>query len=141
MTSSGTSGEDASAALAYPQRPESLADQSAVVDYVTRYERAYRRNDLRTEHGSALRTVGLAVEGTRTYDAPEGAAIVRVRYTFYYEVGGPTETPVHADSPTTYASYYVDESVVLRAAASGLREDESALDPDPLAEGVPVECF
>ncbi|WP_280178836.1 hypothetical protein [Halorussus halobius] len=40
-----------------------------------------------------------------------------------------------------FASYYVDESVLVRAARTGRPDDDDALDPDPWATSEPVDCF
>ncbi|USZ67803.1 hypothetical protein NGM10_13840 [Halorussus salilacus] len=133
--------EDAVEPTAYPTRPDSLADEDEVAEYVEAYERAYRRNALVEEWGDDLTRQTTSVRDVRTDDAPEGAAVVRVRYTYSETVEQPEGTEMHGDSPTVFASYYVDESVVVRAEDTGPRDDEDALDPDPWETGEPVECF
>lgn len=123
----------------YPERPDSLADESAVVSYVESYERAYRLNDLRTEHGSDLVHAGVFQYETWVHEATADTAIVRVKYAFGYGIDR-HDGQVEADSPTIYASYAVDDDAVLRAVERGYQEDESGLNPDPAAGSV-VECF
>ncbi len=124
----------------YPQRPESLSEASAVISYVSAYERAYRMNDLYSQHGTDLEHASLSIDDSWTYEAPNGAAIVRLKCTYGYVAnrGGSRFT---GDSPTIYVSYYISETVVLRAVERGYQEDESNLVPDPIEQGRPVECF
>lgn len=124
----------------YPERPASLADESAVVSYVESYERAYRLNDLRSEHGSDLVHAGVFQYETWVHETTADAAIVRVKYAFGYGIER-DDGQVEADSPTIYASYAVDGDAVLRAVERGYQEDESGLDPDPVEAGSVVECF
>lgn len=135
--------EDAGAVepTAYPTRPASLSDDEEAAEYVQAYERAYRRNALVERWGDDLTEQSTWIEGVRTYDAPEGAAVVRVQYTYSETVEESDGTEIIGDSPTVYASYYVDDSVVIRAVDTGLRDDERALDPDPWETGEPLECF
>jgi hypothetical protein len=123
----------------YPEGPPEPDD---IELFVRRYESGFRVNRLIETQGDDL--VGFGIDGYETdrFDAPDEAAIIRVKYYYYYEVKeNPDEPPVHIDSSTTYASYYIDEDVVLRAAAEGPRDDEAALDPDPMEAGDPLECF
>lgn len=125
---------------AYPQRPASLSNDTAVIEYVTQYERAYRWNTEHDRYGDAFVDVGLRVNEEWTHEAPEGAAVVRLEYTYwssYEEADGSTP---HYDSPTIYVSYYVDETVVIRAVDEGHQEADTDLDPDPWVSGTPVEC-
>jgi len=124
----------------YPQRPESLSDESKVLSYVEAYERAYRLNDLYDQYGTDLDHASIFVYDTWTHEAPEGAAIARLNcpYSHGYTQG---DDQIEADSPTIYSSYYIDDAVVLRASVTGHREDESKLVPDPMERGRPMECF
>ncbi|MFD1586300.1 hypothetical protein ACFR9U_04860 [Halorientalis brevis] len=124
----------------YPDRPDSLSNESTVRTYVKSYERAYRLSALHEDYESSLDHAGVSVSNMWTHEAPEGAMIVRLkyRYRYGYEEGG---SPIEADSPTIYASYYIDDAVMLRAVHEGNQEDESGLDPDPVKQGQPVECF
>lgn len=135
--------ENPSENVSYPQRPASLSDTTAVIEYVKQYERAYRRNALRAKYGEKLVDVGYSVNEEWTHEAPKGAAVVRLLYFYSFKYSEHAETPVevHGDSGPTYVSYYIDGSVVIRAVDSGFHEDESELDPDPWEEGTPVDCF
>ncbi|MFC7097719.1 hypothetical protein [Halobaculum marinum] len=117
-----------------------MTDESTLLSYVKEYERAYRLNDLYTEYGDNLDHGTIFIYETWTYEAPEDAAIARLKcpYSHGYTQG---DSQVEADSPTIYASYYIDDAVVLRASKTGYQEDESKLDPDPIEWGLPMECF
>jgi len=107
---------------------------------VKSYERAHRLNALRGEYGSSLTNATLFDRHTWVHEAPEGAAIGRLKYTYSYSHENNGET-VASDSVVIYASYYIDDSMVLRAVEEGDRMDDSELDPDPVETGQPVECF
>lgn len=123
----------------YPDPPESVPDDESAVEYVTAYEEAYRRNALVERHGSNLVGHGNSVERTWTHDSPDDAAVVRLRYVYYEDVEDSGGTS-HGDSPTTYVSYYVDDSMVVRAETEGQLDDEGALEPDPWSSGAVLEC-
>lgn len=128
------------ARYAYPERPDSLSNESTVRTFVTSYERAYRRNTLREDHGSSLDYIDISINETAIHEAPEGAAIVRLTYHYGYGTAEGGDL-VHADSPQISVSYYIDDAVLLRAATEGHREDEAEPYPDPVDQGQPVECF
>ena len=123
----------------YPTRPDSLSDEE-VRSYVARYERAYRLNKTYSQRGAYLNQVSVTIEETEIYDAPDGAVIVQVAYTYDAEIEG-DDGPIEIDSPLLYASYYVDDEVVLRAVDKKLQENVSRLVVDPITQGQPVECF
>lgn len=125
----------------YPQRPESLSNDTAVIEYAKRYERAYRWNKEHEQYGDEFIGVGLSVNDVWTHDAPGGAAVVRLRYWYWAGYEQSDGSTPHYDSPTIYVSYYVDDSVVIRAVDEGYQEDDDELDPDPWRSGTPVECF
>ncbi|SEN26253.1 hypothetical protein SAMN05216388_1002184 [Halorientalis persicus] len=126
----------------YPDGPPPLGDEDAVVEYVTRYERALVQRRVRNDAPERVTAFGLS-GGTRIYDAPADTALVRFRYTYWYEYEADGNRTVHADSPIHYATYYVDDSVVVRAKREGFLDDaeEAKLIPDPWESGEPVECF
>jgi hypothetical protein len=128
--------------LDYPDGPPPLGEDQTVVEYVTQYERALVQRRVRNDAPERVTAFGLN-GGTRTYAAPADAALVRFRYTYYYEYEAAGNRSVHADSPTNYATYYVDESVVVRAEREGFLDDadEEKLIPDPWEDGEPIECF
>jgi len=123
----------------YPDRPESLSTEE-MRSYVERYEQAYRLNTLHSEWEANLNHASVVVEETDTYDAPDGTAIAQVKYTYDAEIEG-DDGPIEIDSPRMYASYYVDDTVVLRAIDTEHQEDASRLIADPIEQGRPVECF
>jgi hypothetical protein len=123
----------------YPTRPDSLSNEE-VRSYVAQYERAYRLNKTYSRRGAYLNQVSVSIEETETYEAPDGAAIGQVMYTYDAEIEG-DDGPLEIDSPILYASYYVDDEVVLRAADKELQESVSRLVVDPITQGQPVECF
>lgn len=130
------SGSEVVEPASYPNEPPSLADDEAVAAYVRAYEEAYRRNDLIEQHGNELRDVQIGVGEPRFYESPPGSRIARTTYTYGYTVGSTI-----ADSPNTHVSYYVDNSVVVRAEHVGVLDDEGELEPDPLVDGEVLECF
>ncbi|WP_262174638.1 hypothetical protein [Haloarcula laminariae] len=135
-----TSEEPVDGRYTYPQRPESLSDESVVLPYIEAYERAFRLNDLYSQYSANLIHASIIIYDTWTYEAPKGAAIARLKYTYGYGYAQ-GDRQVEADSPTIYASYYIDEAVVHRRVIRGHQEDESKLVPDPTEGGLPVECF
>ncbi|KAB1185161.1 MULTISPECIES: hypothetical protein [Haloferax] len=68
------------------------------------------------------------VEGIRTYDAPDGAALVRLQYTNSETVELSSGLAI-GDSPRTFVTYYVDDPVVIRAEDECARSDTGTLDP------------
>ncbi len=124
----------------YPQRPEFLSDESAVLTYVKGYERAYRLNDLYSQHGNDLDSAGVFIQETWAHETTNAMASGRLKYQYGYSVDQ-DDGQVEADSSTIYASYYTDEKVVLRAVESGYKQDESKLSPGPIEQGIPTECF
>ncbi|WP_157525804.1 hypothetical protein [Halorientalis sp. IM1011] len=129
--------------LEYPDDgPPPLGDDQAVVGYVKQYEHALVQKRIRSETRGRVTGFGLSGDA-RTFDAPPDAAIVRFRYSYHYGFENHAGSTVHSDSPTNYATYYVDESVVVRAHRKGFLDDEKeqALIPDPWGSGDPVQCF
>lgn len=122
--------------VSYPEKPPSLQNDERVADYIVAYENAYRTNALLERQGSDLERVQLGIGGPEFFDSPPNSTIARVSYTYGYQWGSAV-----ADSPNTYVSYYVDDSVVARAEREGLLDDEDALEPDPLEGGTVLECF
>lgn len=125
----------------YPERPGSLSDAAAVRTYVEDYERAYKRNEWLEQLEAELVGFGMDVERTWNHDSAAGTAIARLKYTFWFTDEEEDGSLAAGHSEVIYASYYVDDAVVLRAADAGRREDVVARDPDPLETGEPVECF
>lgn len=130
----------------YPDVPTSLTASSAA-DFVREYERAYRRNALLVEYGSALENQSTSIYDSRRFDSPAGAHIIRLHTKYSFTASetpsddGETAAPVAGDSPETYVTYYVDSSVVMRTEAVRYNIDTSELQPDPYDSGVVLECF
>lgn len=125
--------DDTVAPIGYPERPESYTDES-VGAFVESYERAYRRNGLLAEYGGSLIDQGTAVDWVRTLDATTTAGVGQLQYRYSATIDEGEEIVV-SDSPTVVATYYVDDSVVARAEATGRRERRDVLDPDPWEAG------
>jgi hypothetical protein len=107
------------------------------VDGVVECERTFRRNSLVASEGESLVGFGTSNVDATEHDAPDGANVVRVEYEFYYETEEGDDVEI-TDSPTITASYYVDDSVVIRAEKRGQTDD--GLDPDPWTSGEVIEC-
>lgn len=134
------SEEEAVEPLSYPDPLDSFDDDTTTIEYVEAYERAYRRNTLVAEWGAQLIQFSMGIEGTKRFDSPVDAALVRIQY-HYSETVEQSDGTVVGDSPTIFVTYYLDQSVVIRAESSDRPEDLDALDPDPWLAGNPVECF
>ncbi|MFC6731851.1 MULTISPECIES: hypothetical protein [unclassified Haladaptatus] len=132
--------ENAVEPKAYPSRPESIENGGGIVEYVTEYEKAYRVNSLLAQYGDRLTNVSIWIDETRTYDAPEQTALVRVQYR-YSETVETEDGAVIGDSPRIFVTYYVDQSVVIRAESTGASDDSETLHPDPWRGGRTVDCF
>ncbi|WP_049905058.1 hypothetical protein [Haloferax gibbonsii] len=135
-------GENADALrpVAYPTRPDSFADSDRGTEYIEAYERAYRHNELVADRGSSLVAHSLSLRDARPYGAPDGAAVVRLTYT-YTEVVSHSDGYVAGDSPQIIVTYYADESVVIRTPPLRSSDAPDGLVPDPWNSGRPVECF
>ncbi|QLG60648.1 hypothetical protein [Halorarum salinum] len=135
-----TSAEEAVEPTSYPDPLDSFDDDDSTVEYVEAYERAYRRNTLVAEWGARLTQFFVGIEGTKSFSSPGNAALVRIQY-HYSETVERSGGTVIGDSPTIFVTYYLDQSVLIRAESSDRPEDLAALDPDPWLAGDPVECF
>jgi hypothetical protein len=117
----------------YPARPDSLSGEK-IRSYVAQYEQAYRLNKTYSRRRTYLNRVDVSIEKTRIYDAPDGAAIVQVAYTYDAEIEG-DDGPIKIYSPVIYASYYVDDEVIPRAVDKELQENMSRLVVNPITCG------
>jgi len=124
----------------YPEGPPPLGDDQAVVGYVKQYEHALVQKRVRSETRGRVTGFGLSGDA-RTFDAPPDAAIVRFRYSYQYGFVNHAGSTVHSDSFINFATYYLDESVVVRAHRETRLDNEEALVPDPWESGDPVKCF
>lgn len=139
--------EDALRPRDYPGRPPEPLTVAAAVDYVTAFERAYRQNDemvtsnevgTATEREEYLTRFNITVRETWAATDGGGSAVVRLRY----NGSGTTHPGTEFDYVTQYVTYYVDQSLVVRARTTqygfgGVDE----LSPDPWADGSPLACF
>ncbi|WP_276252367.1 hypothetical protein [Haloarcula rara] len=107
-----------------------------MADYIAAYESAYRTNWLLEEHGSELTDIYFGVGEPTYFESPPASVIGRLRYSYGFETDS-----VVADSSTIYASYYVDNTLIVRAERRGRLRDESVLQPNPLDSGHVLECF
>ncbi|QLG28046.1 hypothetical protein HUG10_10980 [Halorarum halophilum] len=135
-----TSDEDAVEPVSYPAPLDSTANQDTVVTYIKEYEQAYRRNESVSRWEAQLDQFSMGFSDTRVYDSPVNAALVRVQYQYGETIEQSGEV-VYADSPIIFVTYYVDQSVVIRAESGRTPEDPDTLYPDPWLEGNPVQCF
>lgn len=101
---------------------------------VDSFERAYRRNLLLREHGRFLIEQSFDVDWVQALVVGEDAAIGRIQYRYSESIDQGGEVVI-GDSPTIVASYYLDESLVVRAEDKGRREQRDELDPDPWETG------
>lgn len=124
----------------YPSSPSSL--DHGTVEYVTTFERAYRRNAFLGQYGAAARAVDLRrTDGRVAAVGPSSdpdAVMVAIRYDLTTETGRSSVEP--RDRWDVRVVYYVDENVVLRARYHGVAE-ELRFEPDPRRQGELVACF
>ncbi|SEN53119.1 hypothetical protein SAMN05216388_1003328 [Halorientalis persicus] len=139
--------EGALAPRDYPGRPPSEAAGKAAVEYVTRFELAYRHNDemisntdvaTGDERDKYLTRFDISVQNSWVAAGPADSSVVRLQY-----VGSGTIHPgIEFDYITQYVTYYIDSTRVVRARTT--QNDfvgTDALDPDPWVDGDPVACF
>lgn len=144
--------EDALDPVAYPSRPESLATDG--IEFVTDFERAYRQNAVIDEYGDAARAFEFdridwelsviepardADDDTEAATATDDGAVDPVLVAVVYDLSVETTVGEH-DEWDVRVTYYVDDSVVLRARYAGIA-NEPTIDPDPRRDGEPVVCF
>lgn len=129
--------QDTVSPLSYPAEPASYTTET-VADFVEAYESAYRRNSLLQEHQSTLIAQGAFVRSTGTLATAADAGIGRMQYVYSasYEDG---EQVVVEDSAMHLVTYYVSESVVVRAGITDRAEQRGILRPDPWMTGVVLE--
>ncbi|WP_435359598.1 hypothetical protein [Haloarchaeobius sp. DFWS5] len=140
-TAPGTDDGQTVAPLDYPDRPNSLSSDSDAIAYVEDYERAYQRNRLLQRHGSELHQQNTSIEQSWTFAAPADAAIVRVQFSYGTAVEYGDEQAAYGDSWGEYATYYVDQSAVVRTGDRGEKDDPADLGSDPWESASVLECF
>lgn len=135
-------GEEFVQPVAYPGRPPEQLDDESAIEYAERFEEAYRTNEQLVEM-DRLQRVSVAVVETRTFDAPDGAAVVRLRTHYSGTAAGieNEQPPVEFDSWDVMVTYYIDPALVVRTETHRSAVDIAALDPDPWESGEPVACF
>lgn len=128
---------------AYPSKPSEYTDQS-VRDFVESYERAYRHNDELAEWSGStgtLTSMSLSFDFTVTLDANGDAGVGRCAYRYGFAVedddGGTIEGSSHG---TIVVTYYIDESMTVRASHDGSANERHDLNPDPWRSGVVLEA-
>lgn len=129
--------EDTVPPLSYPDKLTSYTAET-VAEFAESYERAYRRNSLLDEYGRSLIDQGSYFDWTRTLAVSDDAGVGRSQYRFSdtIEYADRIDT---GDSPTLVVTYYVDDSIVVRAETTGRQEHRDVLAPDPWVTGVVLE--
>jgi len=124
----------------YPGKPSSYTSQS-VRSFVDDHERAYRRNEVLGKYGADLVAHHFDVDWVVALDVGEEAGVGRCqyRYTTTERSDSDDAAPVVGDSPTYVVTYYVDDSVVVRAEGTGPADGQDELTPDPWESGVVLE--
>lgn len=120
--------------------PPSLVDSAA--EYVTEFERAYRRNVFIAQFGNATRTFDLRRRAHRTaaIGSPTNADAVMVVIRYDLTLATEQSAADPRDEWDIRVTYYVDQNIVLRARYDGVAEDLS-LEPDPRRQGDLVACL
>lgn len=131
-------GEDLVQPVDYPGRPPEQLDDGSAIEYVQQFEEAYRTNEQIAEM-DRLQRVSVSVAETQTFDAPEGAAVVRL-HTHYSGTSG-RSAYIQYDNWDVMVTYYVDQALVVRTETHRSNIDTAELDPDPWESGEPVACF
>lgn len=121
----------------YPTRPSTYDDES-VNKFVAPHERAYRCNSLLDRYGSKLVSFDTMWDWTSTLATNGDVGVGRCQYT-YSETVDDEDGTVIGDSPTIVVTYYVDDSMIVRAEDSGTVERRDELTPDPWETGVILE--
>ena len=135
-------GEEVVQPVDYPGRPPEQLDDESAVEYVQQFEEAYRTNEQIAEV-DRLQRVSVSIVETRTFDAPDEAAVVRLHTHYSGNAAGiENEQPsMNFDSWDVMVSYYLDQALVVRTETHRSVVDIAELDPDPWESGEPVACF
>lgn len=129
--------EDTVSPRSYPTRPTEYTDQS-VRTFVRSYELAYRRNDLLERRGNTLVSQSSSFDWTVTLDVDGDAGIGRCKYR-YSETTRENGDTIVGDSATNAVTYYVDDSMIVRARDTGSVDQRGELHPDPWESGIVLE--
>lgn len=130
--------DDALEPATYPDPPDPLLDE--VEQYALEFERAYRRNDVLESYGSESGTFEFEFRSRRMTTVESESANDAALVAIVYNVTVGTRQTTHPPERDTRVTYYVDESIALRARYTGLANDPE-FDPDPREVGDPVACF
>jgi hypothetical protein len=135
-------GDDLVQPVDYPGQPPEQLDDESIIEYVQQFEDAYRTNEQIVEK-DRLQRVSVAVVETRTFDAPDGAAVIRLHTHYSGNAAGiENEQPaMNFDNWDMMVSYYLDQALVVRTETHRSTVDTAELDPDPFESGQPVACF
>lgn len=123
--------------IPYPERPNSYTE-SSIQNFVESYEEAYRRNLLLGEYGGSLIDQGTYVDWTYVFDVTESAGVARLQYTYSVSQRQNGRVVV-SDSNSYLVTYYVDDSMVVRAQVEDSAAQRDILEPDPWEDGKILE--
>ena len=118
----------------YPDKPTSYND-GAVVEFVEAHERAYRRNTLLNRFGGNLVSHRSYWDWTESLETTENAGVGRCQYN-YSETQRENGEEIIGDSPNIVVTYYVDDSMIVRAEDMGSASNRNEMYPNPWETGV-----
>ncbi len=121
----------------YPTRPAEYTDRS-VRTFVRSHERALRRNESLAGWGGSLVSQRSTFDWSITLAADGDAGVGRCQYS-YSEAADDDDDHVVGAPATNVVTYYVDDSVIVRARDSGSVDRRDELHPDPWESGVALE--
>jgi len=134
----GDATEETASPIEYPSKPVEYTDQS-VETFVESHERAYRRNEALASEGGSLVSTSLDVDWTVTLDANGDAGIGRCKYRYETELKSGDGYAEGSSHGYLFTTYYVDESMIVRAITRDAGFGSLELDPDPWRSGVILE--
>ncbi len=109
-------------------------------EYVTDFERSYRRNAFVARYSGVTRTFEFRVDERRTRPVGSATDTAAVLVAIVYDLTTGTRQSPPSDEWDTRVTYYLDENVLLRAQYGGIAE-KATFDPDPRQRGELVACF
>lgn len=118
----------------YPDKPTSYDDES-IEKFVEAHEQAYRRNNLLNRFGGNLVSHSSYWDWTVSLETTESAGVGRCQYK-YSETQRENGEETIGDSPNIVVTYYVDDSMVVRAEDMGEASNRNELHPNPWESGV-----
>lgn len=132
------STEDTVSPREYPSTPSSFG-ADAVEQFVESHERAYRCNALLEQFGADLVSFEPDWDWTVALDSDGDAGVGRCSYRYSDRVDQGDGSEAIGDSPTFVVTYYVDDSLIVRAEDTGRVKSRNELSPDPWETGVILE--